>query len=548
LLSVTPTPVPKTFVPTVALSFRPRQPPPTAIPVLPFLNMSASDSQESIRNTDAAHVAVDVVGGGSAPVADQPLVVATFNVACLQTNPFEFALDQARFPLLAAGVDTFGTDCALPLTPLRTPLPISMILDDYYNFGTQVFPVIRSEAVDGDKAVALFLQRFQHMTIAQFVNDKSIGEQRMLSWPDRLCPWQKRHTFLSGDMAKVVDPAYIRDLIARCAASPLPPKYKADPEVYEAGPGFLVLMLLTFDLLVIHHMIYTCYKPSNLSTYAIMGRMFAERSQLVQQQNDPGSGTEHRLQCVRRIFEEEKATFVGVQECSADMLSKIKSPLTVWTNVVDAANPQNSAIVHDTRLASFAIGETERAFRYVQAASVENGYIGKVGDLAVGVYRLSDTGQTVLVASFHGSNDKEAKCVGHAVAHVAGEMDLRAVFLCDANTKTNTWQRFHDEMHATGWNADDAFVAAAAPTTRKQRTPMQPQFHKAMEVCAVPKDTVLGFECDISSTKLANAVSPEGALTFDEAQRLPHSNWTSDHSAVIAAVTLHPDATDTTAS
>lgn len=506
--------------------------------------------------------------GGPPPLSapEGGLVVATWNIAAINNNPFEYWIthDDKLYEELMFGVEKFF-DC-----PGELDVPVHNVLSDEHF--AELKACMQEEGWEGLDDVERFWQEDyrNRKIVSGFMKDKAIGSKRLASMPDRLTNtinvagggppacrptvinnyleslssleewWPKWLNFMFKEAIDVEAkgkvwskrPCQMLGKISRA-------KY---PAVTEEEEGISVplqcLCQAIFDAVLVHVMI---------------------------QLSPDGEWQKIKASIVDAIFSKKAANtlrilssacagsdIICLQEAASSFKESLEKELGEKYHILlpedtDPKRNQNSMVLLSKAKfpPSFKEVTAEVVKELASGSSVERGDL-----LAVAVQDA--LGKEYIVASFHGdTNGLATKSVVSAVATVMERSKVQLVFCLDANTyleKKEGWQDVADFLahvdtlglrtcFADGQDMADCRTCCAA------RTFMQPQLNKAIRSVdklnsaagsdVNPKDHILfrRTSYDVKACFKDNT----GERHYRETDCIPTLNFPSDH-GILSAV------------
>jgi len=497
--------------------------------------------------------------GGSAPERST-LRVATWNIAAINNNPFEYWIthDDADYNALMEGVQSFIDQ------PGERDVPVSQVFTPA--MWAELKALMRAQGWSGvDETDALWQSSFgQRAIISGFMKDRSLGEKRLASMPDRVTNTinlagghgvANRPTVINcfaGDMTStarwwanwkafmfeekvVVEGGGVATLPASLLQRIKRAKYPALSAEEEAiSVPLQTLCQAIFDAILVH--IVNLVSPSG------------KWQQLQQQMCDSLNRRKdaNTLRILERSYGDTNLLFV--QEAAAVFVAKAnaaalgKSYAVIASSSLDGKRDQNSLVLLCRQyfdVASVREHTAEIMATFDKATPVAS------GDLLV-ISATDAFGRSYLLASFHGDTNGLATLPVLAAVHALAQRmpSHRLIFGLDANTYVQGsaskqgvvefGQDFVSKGYSSCWgDAPDP----SNHTTFNARTFLQPQLQKAAKSTEKagkgdknPKDFILFPKA--TYRVVATTKDNTGRRQYTEGMVFPTLQFPSDHGLV----------------
>ena len=454
------------------------------------------------------------------------LTVATWNVAAINNNPFEYWIS---YPDLS--YNEFMQDIEKFLADARMDVDVKEIFTD-----SMFSELIEELAILGiaklDKLSTLWSDDFsQRKAISGFLKDPVIGEKRLTSLPDRIT-----NTIYLPDGKKLYRPSAI-NAYDGCLLSSIPvwwDEWKkfmfrthvqvCSPENRDCSPQLIcsligpiqrskypaisvdeqamsiplqILCLAVLDAIFLYVVNSVC--PSRWETI----RRALSRVLI--------NGKDNRICCIlAQSYKDAEAIFL--QEASSALVRELrrqpelsKKYFLLLPETFDGKRDQNSIILVDRRrfIAASSVEVTQLVAEHVGGKFLEPGDL-----LAVSIEDVH--GARWLLVSFHGDSNglsTQPALSGCHRAHQAAFSDHRFLAGIDANTRSHGHDRLHrgvadlrrqlaEHGMVSVWDGvDDPFVKTTCSTRTSLQTQLQkavPHIHRfssatiSLKVCGAP--------------------------------------------------------------
>jgi len=501
------------------------------------------------------------------------LQVATWNIAAINNNPFEYwlTLNDPFYDTTMEEVQRFIT------SPGSLDVYVSSV------FSNDMFEDLvkkmkknknfKNNAIKG--VVSLWNSDFKNRKIvSQFMKDPLLGLKRLTSMPDRVTNtiplaqskfayrptvincyqsslnnvkewWPKWLKFMFDDSLNTVKmgsviPANMLKIIPRA-------KYKELSELEEEiSIPLQTLVGAIFDSILVHmmtHVDIAAGKGNSGKTWQSLRTQICESLNLKKN---------HRL---IEILETSYGNMdiVCLQEVAASFMSKLQSS-SILMNSYHLVKPaklsssdQNSVVLLSKK--KFPKGITEDLTKYLK---FDDPKMVAQGDVLI-VHATDHIGRNFVVGSFHGDTNGMATIpVVKSVLRLLHKEDL-FVFGMDANTyehgkpgKTQDVTEFADTLNILQLGSVRGDVPDPTDyTTFNARTFLQPQLNKASSKSEIrskgdvnPKDFIIYFKKSMSSSGFLK--DNTGNREYQEEMVFPTLQFPSDHGVMFTALDL-PD-------
>ncbi|EER15992.1 hypothetical protein Pmar_PMAR003453 [Perkinsus marinus ATCC 50983] len=444
--------------------------------------------------------------------------VATWNIGSVQTNPLEFCDDSDQrfthflkeFQSTAEALDAAGVTVG---DLLREAFPFnvrSALLDNYDTLGLHSLEA-SAEAFDPLAQLKIW---------SGFLNSTSIGDSRIISWPDRFTNvignGRCRPSMIScytGELS--CTKTWLENWMSFMTRARIPPlnveKYNVEASYRENYQSFSLAGLALFDSVLI---------AISERTSVDWQTMRLDRIKSITQR--PRQLVEY---VARYLFGPKD--MIMLQEVSGEILDRILSvDESKGYDLIVEPSPnvtKQRSVIFIKKGCGLAL-EVKASETVREAIRDEGERRGLAsGDLSVAVV-TTPNGQPLLLASFHGDTNGRLTI---PTLEILRSLDLPLLAGVDANCYADAGSRnlaVRDFLEAL--NRMGIHHTRPTTTTRNRRTPLQAQSAKTGVVDENPKDYVLlrGEGMTIGKTLMDDGVSND--------RPLPNSCFPSDHAIV----------------
>ena len=431
------------------------------------------------------------------------LKILTWNIAAVNNNPFEYWLTHPdeEYEALMRNVEDFMSE------PGDRDIPVKQVFTS--EMYSTLDALMTREGWEGTDACAEQWNILsQKPIISGFLQDKGLGDKRLMSMPDRMTNTvdvsggtANRPSVISafgGNMATIEEwwPQWTQfmfsdalECLGKKGAAPISKrpcemlnkiprsKYPALSEEEESiSLRLQTLCLAIFDAVLVHI----------LMTLSPDGKWLSLKKDILHAL--VWHKEERQIQVIQQSYSDAHVLFLQEVRCST-MTTTLPAVFDRQYEVICPAKPskadQNSVILLSTERFGSVTDLTVEALGHVPSggASIAD------GDLLVVSAMDKISGQTVLFASFHGDTDGLASAPALSAVHQVKEQlqPSAVVFGLDANTyntpkpgKQASVEDFVSDFTQKGYSC--SFVGrqlSECLTTSNARTFLQPQLQKA---------------------------------------------------------------------